>query len=57
MKVDGTARELQQEQVMGGKEGEVARRGRHDRLIKEQVHDPYVKRGKLVEPTLCPQCR
>lgn len=29
---------------------------RHDRLIREQFHDTYKLRGKLKEPTRCPQC-
>jgi hypothetical protein len=29
---------------------------RHDRLIQEQVHDPYKASHKLPEPTICPQC-
>jgi len=29
---------------------------RHDRLIREQVHDTYKLRGKLKQPTRCPQC-
>jgi hypothetical protein len=29
---------------------------RRDRLIEEQVHDTYKLRGKLKEPTRCPQC-
>jgi len=29
---------------------------RKDREVKEQVHDTYKKRQKMVEPTLCPQC-
>ncbi len=29
---------------------------RHDRLIREHVHDPYRLRVKLTEPTLCPRC-
>lgn len=41
---------------MSGKEGEVAKRGRQDRLIKERVHDPYMTRRKPLEPTLCPKC-
>lgn len=41
---------------MSGKEGDVARRGRRDRLIKEMVHDPYMTRSKPVEPTVCPEC-
>lgn len=28
---------------------------RHDRLIQERVHDTYKLRGKLAEPTVCPQ--
>jgi NMD protein affecting ribosome stability and mRNA decay len=41
---------------MSGKDGDVARRGRKDRLIKEYIHDPYMTRSKPVEPALCPQC-
>jgi len=29
---------------------------RHDRIIEEHVHDTYKLRGKLAEPTRCPQC-
>lgn len=29
---------------------------RHDRLLQEQVHDAYKIKGKLHEPTVCPQC-
>lgn len=29
---------------------------RRDRLWQEQVHDAYKSRGKLPEPTVCPQC-
>jgi len=29
---------------------------RRDRLIRERTHDPYKLRGKLLEPTRCPQC-
>ncbi len=29
---------------------------RHDRLIRERVHDPYKMRDKLPEPTVCPDC-
>jgi NMD protein affecting ribosome stability and mRNA decay len=29
---------------------------RRDRLIREQVHDPYKARSKLREPTVCPKC-
>lgn len=41
---------------MSGKDGDVAKRGRQDRLIKERVHDPYMTRSKPVEPTVCPEC-
>jgi len=30
---------------------------RRDRLIHEHIHDTYKSRGKLPEPTVCPQCR
>jgi len=30
--------------------------GRHDRLIQEHKHDPYMSKGKLQEPTVCPEC-
>ena len=30
--------------------------GRKDRLIKEERHDVYKEKGKLTEPTLCPEC-
>ena len=42
---------------MSGKEGDVAKHGRHDRLLKEQVHDPYMTRSKPEEPTVCPECQ
>ena len=29
---------------------------RHDRLLQEAVHDTYKTKGKLPEPTLCPDC-
>lgn len=29
---------------------------RHDRLLQEQVHDAYKAKGKLPEPSVCPQC-
>lgn len=29
---------------------------RHDRLLQEQVHDAYKARGKLPEPSVCPDC-
>jgi len=30
---------------------------RHDRLLQEAVHDTYKAKGKLPEPTVCPQCQ
>jgi len=42
---------------MGGKDTDIARHGRRDRLIKERVHDPYMSRAKLPEPTVCPECK
>lgn len=41
---------------MTGKEGNVTRFGRRDRLIKERVHDPYMTRSNPSEPTVCPEC-
>lgn len=41
---------------MSGRDGDVAKLGRRDRLLKEHVHDPYMPRGKLAEPTICPVC-
>jgi len=39
------------------KERDLSQRiSRSDRLIREQVHDPYKTRMKLSEPTVCPQC-
>ncbi len=32
------------------------RERRKDRTIQESVHDAYRSRGKLPEPTVCPQC-
>jgi len=29
---------------------------RHDRLVQEARHDTYKMKGKLPEPTACPQC-
>lgn len=29
---------------------------RHDRLLQEAVHDTYQTKGKLAEPTVCPDC-
>ena len=41
---------------MGGKQTDVAKHGRHDRLIEESVHDPYMARSKPKEPTVCEDC-
>lgn len=39
------------------KDRNVTRRApRKDRLIREEVHDPYRARLKLAEPSVCPQC-
>ena len=39
------------------KQRNVSRREpRKDRLIREQIHDPYKTRLKLAEPTVCSQC-
>nr|MBS0020322.1 ATPase [Gammaproteobacteria bacterium] len=40
---------------MAGKD--VAKHGRGDRLIKERIHDPYMARTKLPEPSICPDCK
>lgn len=29
---------------------------RHDNLFQEQVHDAYQAKGKLPEPSVCPEC-
>ena len=42
---------------MSGKDTNPALHGRHDRLIQEEVHDPYKSRQKLSGPTLCPDCK
>lgn len=41
---------------MSRKDTDIGKHGRRDRLIKEQVHDPYMTRSKLSEPTVCPTC-
>ena len=41
---------------MGSKKTDIARQGRRDRLIRERIHDPYMARSKLKEPTLCKDC-
>lgn len=42
---------------MRGKEGNITRHNRQDKLIKEKVHDPYMKPGKPAEPSQCSQCQ
>jgi hypothetical protein len=32
------------------------RHDRHDRMFLEEIHDPYLSRRKLPEPTVCPEC-
>ncbi len=34
----------------------ILREQRRDRLIHEHIHDPYKRRLKLPEPTVCPDC-
>lgn len=41
---------------MTWKDGEVSKRGRHDRLLEQEIHDPYMTRAKHIEPTVCPEC-
>jgi hypothetical protein len=41
---------------MSGKEGDLERKRRQDRLIKEDVHDPYMTRRSPREPTVCTGC-
>lgn len=41
---------------MGGKDTDIARQGRRDRLIREMDHDPYHSKKKHTEPTICPDC-
>lgn len=41
---------------MSEKQSDVARHGRHDRLINEHVHDLYMARSKPTELTVCPEC-
>lgn len=38
------------------KQGDYLRQGRKDRLLRELVHDPYMSKRKLPEPSVCPQC-
>lgn len=39
---------------MSGKDS--AKHDRGDRLIQERIHDPYMTRLKLPEPSICPDC-
>lgn len=41
---------------MSGRDGDVAERGRRDKFIKEEIHDPYMARSKPKEPTVCAEC-
>jgi NMD protein affecting ribosome stability and mRNA decay len=41
---------------MTGKDTDIARDGRRDRLIEERIHDPYKPRGQLPEPSQCTEC-
>lgn len=41
---------------MSGKDRRLAGHGRGDRLLKEEVHDPYMARCKPREPTVCSGC-
>lgn len=42
---------------MSGKNGDVARIGRRDRLIKEKIHDPYMTSAKPSGTVVCAECR
>jgi NMD protein affecting ribosome stability and mRNA decay len=41
---------------MTTRDTDIPRDGRRDRLIQEQVHDPYKPRGQLSEPSVCADC-
>lgn len=43
---------------MTGKDnsGDYIHQPRRDRMYEQHVEDPYVKRGKWQEPTVCPDC-
>ncbi|WP_321397222.1 BCAM0308 family protein [Emcibacter sp.] len=41
---------------MSGIGGHVPPGERRNRLMKEEIHDPYLKRSKPAEPTVCPEC-
>ncbi|MEE9542344.1 MAG: BCAM0308 family protein [Thermodesulfobacteriota bacterium] len=40
-----------------GKDTNIEKHGRGDRLLKELEHDPYMARHKPAEPTACPKCK
>ncbi|MBD3612464.1 MAG: hypothetical protein HUJ13_08675 [Hydrogenovibrio crunogenus] len=41
---------------MSGKSVDLNKNGKGNKLIKEKIHDPYMARCKLVEPTVCSEC-
>lgn len=41
---------------MNGKDRRAAGHGRGNRLLKEEVHDPYMARSKPKEPAVCSEC-
>src|SRR5690606_32709856 len=43
--------------AMSGKNGDVARIGRRDRLIRTKVNDPYMTTAKPASPAVCQECR
>lgn len=52
------ARQLQIQTAMSGKWTNAREaRPRLDRLLGDDRHDPYRERGKLPEPTVCPDCK
>jgi hypothetical protein len=44
------------ETTMTGKDTDIERDGRRDRLIKERIHDPYKPREQLPQPSVCSEC-
>ena len=42
---------------MSGKDGNVGQRNRRDRLIQEEIHDPYMTGRKSSGPAVCPECK
>jgi NMD protein affecting ribosome stability and mRNA decay len=41
---------------MSGKDARMSGTDRHNRLIKERIHDPYMTRSKPAEPAVCMEC-